>query len=281
MTESGRRTTSMRSRATDGMLLGRAESALRRCESRIQGLVAEAAALSQYDEIERLTGFARSLDEMARRARSAQLTDTARSSSTVRTGRGAAEERAAGREESAESRAEQASSTWASRPAWVPDLSWPPNATREPSAPRGRARRPSSRAGFPATGLPGTGYPRFAREGDDLVKVGWSKSRDDEYAQRADRSQVEAVSSWLADRGPTSAPISIDDILAIRETDGSEIPSYQVYVVLAWLRQQGLVERIGRKGYAVTDTHQLGDNLAKHWNALPVFSARSLSGGRE
>jgi len=219
-------------RASGDKLLRQAESALRSCESRMQDLVAEAAASGHYDEIERLTGFARSLDEMGRRARSARL---------------------------AERSAEQAFEGRAGAPT---DPSWPSLPPERPT-PTSRARRAATRAA----------YPRFARDGDDLVKVGWSKSRDDEYAQRAGRSQVEAVASWLANRGSTSAPIGIDDILAVRETDGSEIPSYQVYVALAWLRQLGLVERIGRKGYAVTDAHTLGDQLAKHWGALPEFAA--------
>ena len=46
----------------------------------------------------------------------------------------------------------------------------------------------------------------------------------------------------------------VDDLLPVHDAAGEELPSYQVYLALAWLRQAGIVEKKGRDGYVrVTD----------------------------
>lgn len=201
-------------------LLDRAEGALRKCESEIQFLVADAASSSKYDEIDRLTAIARSLNEMALGAASAQrldrLADAGAMSVTV---------------------------------------------PRRPSS-RG-ARTPAAKAD----------YPKFARDGDDLVKTGWSKKKREEYVHRARRNQAESIILSLASQGQPNGIIPIDDILSVRDRSGSEIPSYQVYLALAWLRKEGLVERRGRNGYLVRDPQELDGTFADMWSALPDYRA--------
>ncbi len=50
-----------------------------------------------------------------------------------------------------------------------------------------------------------------------------------------------------------------------------EIPSYQVYLTLAWLRKEGLLERRGRSGYVVMDPQQLETTTADLWSTLPDY----------
>jgi hypothetical protein len=196
-------------------LLGRAESALVSCEEEIQRLVAEAASSSMYDEIEQLTGYARSLNEMARRVASTQrldkLTDAGVISSTAR--------------------------------------------RTEPSQPK----RSTSK----------TDYPRFSRDGDDLVKTGWSKKKREEYVHRARRNQAESIALGLADRGRDKRVMTIDEIMTIHDSAGTEIPSYQVYLTLAWLRREGLVDRRGRNGYVVPEPDGLSEAFSDLWSTLP------------
>jgi hypothetical protein len=207
------------SRALDKLdLLDRAEDALRTCEAEMQILVADAASSSMYDEIDRLTAIARSLNEMALSSASAQrldrLADVGASSLTV---------------------------------------------ARKPSP--SRTRRPAAKAD----------YPKFARDGENLVKTGWSKKRREEYVHRAHSNQAESVVLFLAGHGRANGTIPIDDILGVRDRRGAEMPSYQVYLTLAWLRKEGLVERRGRNGYAVLDAQELEGTFADLWSALPEY----------
>ncbi len=201
-------------------LLDRAENALRRCEAEMQILVADAASSSKYDEIDRLTAIARSLNEMALGAASAQRLD-------------------------------RLSAAGASSPV-VPRR-------RSPS----RTRKSVAKSG----------YPKFARDGDHLVKTGWSKKKREEYVHRTGRDQAESIVLSLAGRGRAHGVIPIDDILGVRDRSDADIPSYQVYLTLAWLRKEGLVERRGRNGYVVLDAQKLEGTFADLWSALPEYRA--------
>ena len=199
-------------------LLAVAEEALRKCESDIQTLVMDAASASRYDEIDRLTAIARSLNEMAISAASAQRLD---------------------------------------RLADSPGLSL----TAPSHSSRGRARK----------SVPKVDYPKFARDGEELVKIGWSKKKRNEYIHRARRTQAESIVMYLAGRGRANGSIPIDDILGLHDRSGAEILGYQVYLTLAWLRKVGLIELEGRNGYVVPDAQALESTFADLWSALPDY----------
>jgi hypothetical protein len=94
-------------------------------------------------------------------------------------------------------------------------------------------------------------YPKFEIERDRLVKIGWSKKDRSVYEHRAERNLVQAVSLYLA--SVTNREIfKMDDMLPIALADGADVPSYQAYLVLAWLRHIGLVEKQGKDGYQWT-----------------------------
>jgi hypothetical protein len=90
-------------------------------------------------------------------------------------------------------------------------------------------------------------YPRFERQGDRLIKVGWSKKDRAEYEHRTDKHIASAVSLYLAEV-PKEKTFRMDDLLPI-EIDGSDVPLYQAYLVLAWLRDRGLIGKQGKDGY--------------------------------
>jgi hypothetical protein len=90
-------------------------------------------------------------------------------------------------------------------------------------------------------------YPRFERQGDRLIKVGWSKKDRAEYEHRTEKEIASAVSLYLAEV-PKDQTFRMDDLLPI-EIDGNEVPLYQAYLVLAWLRDRGLIGKQGKDGY--------------------------------
>lgn len=206
---------SIPTRLTRSELLEGAESALRRCEVEVQELLARAAGSGLYDEINRMTEIARSLDDMATAAQSAQRLEPGSDRSFLSVA----------------------------------------------SKPVGTATRRGPRA---------KEYPKFFRDGEHLVKIGWSKKNREEYVHRAKFEQVSSIVEYLvvADNG---RPMPVDNILAVRESDGAEIPGYQIYLVLAWLRKEGVIDRVGRNGYVVKDFSNLKEIVSNLRSALPEF----------
>lgn len=90
-------------------------------------------------------------------------------------------------------------------------------------------------------------YPRFEKQGDRLVKVGWSKKDRSEYEHRVEKDIASAVSRHLAET-PKDKTFRMDEMLPV-EIDGKDVPLYQAYLVLAWLRDRGLIGKQGKDGY--------------------------------
>lgn len=114
-------------------------------------------------------------------------------------------------------------------------------------------------------------YPRFFRSGDKLVKVGWSKKDKAEYDHKCPKSVLSCLVSSFLSIGGRSKRFSMDEVLPLSDpADGSELPTYQIYVALAWLRSVGLVEQHGRQGYSVRKGQHLSTKVEEEWNNLPM-----------
>lgn len=112
-------------------------------------------------------------------------------------------------------------------------------------------------------------YPRFGRRGDSLVKVGWSKSEKKEYEHKALKRAVDVLISTLIRAGANGRIFKADDILPLADTgDDTEIPAYQVYLILAWLRNLGLIDQHGRQGYSIAKPKELSGVVESAWQAL-------------
>ncbi|MEX0775327.1 MAG: hypothetical protein WD042_06385 [Phycisphaeraceae bacterium] len=116
-------------------------------------------------------------------------------------------------------------------------------------------------------------YPHFFRRGDELIKVGWSKSEGKEYHHRAPRRAVDALLAAITQAGARGHVFTSDDILPLKPSPASDgtdtIPDYQAYVALAWLRDLSLVEQHGRKGgYTLTPTKQPQPTITAAWGEL-------------
>lgn len=195
-------------------MLSKAHDALKKCEESLRGLVAEAAAAGQYDAVETITEWARTLGRL----------------------RGGCE---------AEGIPEQSEEV--EQPVAV---SVAGSASKRPSSSKARSA-----------------YPRFARSRTELVKIGWSKKEKKEYLHRAPWGVVELLCQRLKSWG--SKEFTSEDILPLQGSDGVEVPSYQSYLCLAWLRDSGLITKEGRQGYFVPRGLDLLVETSKAWKNLP------------
>lgn len=116
---------------------------------------------------------------------------------------------------------------------------------------------------------PADHYPRFERDGDKLVKVGWSKKNEEAYEHRAPKEAILCFRQHLAKTVDAGATFTMEEILPIPSTNGGEIPSYQAYLTLAWLRDRGAVRKKGRDGYAYSVRAIDEAKVEEHWAVLP------------
>lgn len=143
----------------------------------------------------------------------------------------------------------------------------------EPPTPVGDARLPGPGSAGRAAKAPRRrrkdAYPKFRREGDNIVKIGWSKAGKKEYQHKAPKHVLDVLVTKLETLGKSGRTFTMEQVLPLRDTDGNEVPPYQAYVWLAWLRSTGLVKQHGRKGYTATDTHVMVSRTGRLLTSVP------------
>ena len=112
-------------------------------------------------------------------------------------------------------------------------------------------------------------YPRFERDGDKLVKVGWSKKNEEVYEHRAPKDAIMRFREHLAEKFDAGAMFTMEELLPVPSTNGGEVPSYQAYLALAWLRDRGAVRKKGRDGYTYSERAIDEAGLEELWATLP------------
>jgi hypothetical protein len=128
--------------------------------------------------------------------------------------------------------------------------------TSRPHEPKGKTKYKSA-------------YPRFRRDRSHLVKVGWSKKSRQEYEHRAPFDVVVAVAARFEERTSGGRTVSVDELLPLVAGDrGDPVPSYQIYLAIAWLRSERLLNRIGRKGYASAAPGELAAGARERWEEM-------------
>ena len=112
-------------------------------------------------------------------------------------------------------------------------------------------------------------YPQFYRDGEALVKVGWSRKSREEYEHKAPKAAVLAVAAALADAGRAKRRITMEKVMPVRDAaSNADVPDYQVYVTLAWLRELNVVVQHGRQGYTLAGNGELQQLIGKSWDSL-------------
>lgn len=147
----------------------------------------------------------------------------------------------------------------------APTTDLPPSATSSGHQNRRRPKAPTRRP---------RGYPRFERDGNKLVKIGWSKKHREEYEHRAPRDAVAAFARHLGGTVSEGHIFAVEDLMPVRVVDGDdEVPAYQVYLTLKWLQDVGAIEKKGRDGYALRNRNLSEGGLEEYWSALPEWKA--------
>lgn len=120
-------------------------------------------------------------------------------------------------------------------------------------------------------------YPRFLQANGNLIRVAWSSREKKEYQHKAPRTVVDALVLVLQRNGKDGRIFTTDTILPIHDGNDNEIPNYQSYVCISWLKQIGLIDQHGRQGYSIPRIADLPKNVESLWAALPELT----NGGNE
>ncbi len=114
-------------------------------------------------------------------------------------------------------------------------------------------------------------YPRFFRQRDQLVRVAWSKRDKKEYQHKAPYSTIQSLVAAMCKAGRDGRVFSTDQILPMQDAEGSDVPSYQVYVGIALMKHAGLIDQHGRQGYSIPQLTEFSDAVESVWRSLPTF----------
>jgi hypothetical protein len=154
---------------------------------------------------------------------------------------------------------------------------WPPGPSSRPTSKSHKAARDAAQ---PSQNAPNgsdrlsrhkeSRFPQFVREQDDLVKLGWSSRDEKVYEHRVSKGTVNVVTRAVAGKGKLGQRFSMDQLLtSIHPEKGDEaIPSYQVYAVISWLKENGMLLQHGRQGYTVVRPQTFTDSVQTAWEAL-------------
>jgi hypothetical protein len=117
-------------------------------------------------------------------------------------------------------------------------------------------------------------FPRFERDADTLVKVGWSKKNRASYQHRAPKETVLAFLRHLTASVQGDSVFAVEDLMPVPDFEhGGEVPAYRVYLAMAWLRHLGIVKKTGRNGYVLNRQVADLETLLKSWAELPPHKA--------
>lgn len=131
-----------------------------------------------------------------------------------------------------------------------------------------RAPRHALRVGAGAT----NGSPRYERDGEKLIKIaGSAKPGQPEYEHRASFGVVETLLATIKTKKGIGARFTVPDIFPLKDPKTRRaVPSYQSYLVLGWLRQEGVLIKHGRDAYSLKPTADAPEHIRNLWNALPA-----------
>lgn len=145
-----------------------------------------------------------------------------------------------------------------------------PLAPPEAAASESRASRAVSESQGIQTNAISKDFPRFHRDGDYLVKTGFSKSDRRIYQHRCPRDVLDRVADEIGRLTVNRTAFSTDQLMPARRAELADVPLYQIYLSLGFLMKRGIVRRRGRSEYIVSDNHgsELSAAVQREWKAL-------------
>jgi hypothetical protein len=110
-------------------------------------------------------------------------------------------------------------------------------------------------------------FPRFELRNATLYRIGWSKKKNEQYEHRVPYDTVKNVVNAMVSLGQSRpGPFTVEQIARRSDqTSDISVPSYQVYVVIGWLRAHDLIEQVGRDGYQMPGN--LGSDVEALWES--------------
>jgi hypothetical protein len=112
-------------------------------------------------------------------------------------------------------------------------------------------------------------YPKFFREGDTLIKVGWSKSEGSEYEHKCPKRVLDALVATLLSIGGDGVIFATDQFLPLIDAAQTEVPIYQVYLGIALMKQVAIIDQHGRRGYSIPRLAHFREAVEAAWHNLP------------
>jgi hypothetical protein len=137
-----------------------------------------------------------------------------------------------------------------------------------PSANQPRTESARRRKVTASQRTPSVRYPTFRRDGDKLVKIGWSKKSREEYEHRAPMQAVTSLLSTITKKVGAGEYFRAPDVFPLVTDTGEQLPDYQGYLVLKWLHGIGLIQKKGRDLYALTPGKDHTKEIDSAWEAL-------------
>jgi len=136
-----------------------------------------------------------------------------------------------------------------------------------PRPPRSRTRTKKTRK---RDGRKAGEYPKFFTRNGTLCKVGWSKKAKKEYVHKVPKDAFDRTVTAITSLSAASKnPFTAEQVVEQTERDGEEVPAYQVYVILALLREKQVLHREGREGYRVISPNDLPARSGAVWDSIP------------
>ena len=91
------------------------------------------------------------------------------------------------------------------------------------------------------------GYPKFSREGDNLVKTEWNNVKNGEQRHRVSFATVSQLVGAINDNGGRMFRKNL--LQGVTTADGKKLPMHQLYIVLGWLLASKAIAKKGRGDY--------------------------------
>jgi len=112
-------------------------------------------------------------------------------------------------------------------------------------------------------------YPLFFRQGDQVIRIAWSKSEKKEYQHKTAYAILKILAKSMAEKGADGRVFATEQFLPVRDAQNGEIPNYQAYVGIALFKQAGLIDQHGRQGYSIPRLSDFKDAVDAVWKKLP------------
>jgi hypothetical protein len=116
-------------------------------------------------------------------------------------------------------------------------------------------------------------YPRFEIRNETLYRIAFSRKTNAEYEHKVPKKHVDQICRALAVASVRDEPIEVGEIVGrVNRSSAVQIPQYQVYSVIGWLRATKQIDQVGRDGYRIPSSIQ--ELAEQQWRELKSKSKR-------